>query len=69
MRNDLNDGYHITNFNYDYSTEYYSVQSVSQDVLVNPDGVSPSVVLLFAINLKVFHNKYTGILVMYASNN
>ena len=54
MCNDLNDGYHITYFNFDYSTEYYSVQSVSQAVVVNPDGVSPSVVLLVVLNLKVF---------------
>ena len=49
-----NDGYHITYFNFDYSTEYYTVQSISQNVVVNPDGVSPSVVLLVAIKLKVF---------------
>ena len=33
--------------------EYYTVQSISQDV-VNPDGVSPSVVVLVALNLKVY---------------
>ena len=49
-----NDGYHIIYFNFEYSTEYYTVQSVSQEVVVNPDGVSPSVVLLVTVKLKVF---------------
>ena len=34
--------------------ESYAVQSMSQDVVVNSDGVSPSVVLLVALNLQVF---------------
>ena len=29
---------------------------MSQDVVVNPDGVSPSVVLLVTLNLKVFYD-------------
>ena len=35
-------------------SEYYIVQSMSQDVVVNPDGVSLSVVVLITLNLKVF---------------
>ena len=35
-------------------SEYYTVQSVSLHVVVNPNGVSPSVVVLVTLNLKVF---------------
>ena len=58
LHNELNDGYHIIYLNFDhninlYSTEYYNVH-MSRDVVVNPDGVSPSVVLLITLNIKVF---------------
>ena len=45
---------HIIYLNFEYSTEYYTVQSILRDVVVNPDGVSPSVVLHVKLNLKVF---------------
>ena len=48
-----NDGYHIIYLKFDYSTEYYTVQSMSRNVVVNPDGASPSVVLLVTVKLKV----------------
>ena len=47
----------ITCFSTSAHAEYYTVQSMSQDVVVNPDGVSPSVVVLVALNLKVLRYK------------
>ena len=35
--------------------ESYAVQSMSQDVVVNPDGESPSVMVLLTLNLQVFY--------------
>ena len=46
---------HVIYLNFDFSAEYYTVQSISQDVVVIPDGVLPSVVLLVTLKLKVFY--------------
>ena len=60
-------------FSFNLCSEYYIVQSMSQDVAVNPDGVSPSVELLVALNLKVYFRiqNFTGISyrLFNASNN
>ena len=43
-------------------SEYYNIQSMSQEVVVNPDGVSSSVVLHIKLNLQVILDtiNYTG---------
>ena len=53
-------------------SEYYNMQSMSQGVVVNPDDVSPSVVLLVVLNIKVIYdtiNLYWYIDLFYASKN